>query len=484
MIMKQDIRDPAAGKETYPVPLNELSRIQALAELDVFDTVTDEAFEALVRLAARVCETPYAMISLVDRDRQWSITRLGLALQETPRSTAFCTHAILGRELFVVDDAHADRRFANNPLVTGDAGIRFYAGMPLVISGGLALGTLCVLDRVSRRLDSRQIESLRDFAGIAGTLLKNRKSAAEFVQSRLKLDDVFEEIIVLCPDSRRIEYANEGALTNLGYRLDELQRLTLDCIGPEYPMDKLEALGKNALLGDRLPVIFEAVHSRKDGSTYPVEVRATMSSSPVSSRIILLANDIFTRKWGEATLRRRDSIGHDWPDPSNRQSVESSLKGAMQRVRRHGGSLALVMLEIGGLTDIRHTHGQQVADLAMADVARRLIIGTATKDLVMHLGGDEFAILIEEVTDATVVPGLAAGIRRSLRRSFVSGKSEIALSTSIGAVYFAGGNEDAAALLSRAAAAVNIGFQDGTHEHVMPLSGQGPSRRSVDGCSR
>lgn len=470
--MTQIGNEPAGFTQTYPVPLNELARLQALAELKVLDTPAEESFDAVVRQAARICETPIALISFVDHDRQWFKARFGFETHETPRHMAFCTHAILDHQLLEVPQALADLRFAENPLVTGQPGIRFYAGVPLVTHDGFALGTLCVMDREPRELNEPQRESLRDLASLVSALLDSRKTAAEATQLGLILNQAFDEILVLYPGSQHIQYANAKALANLGYRLSELQKMTVGGMGEDYPLDTLMALHRLGENADRAPLVFDAVHTRKDGSTYAVEVRATVSASPVAPQIILLANDISARKQAEDTLRRQATF-----DPvtglSNRQNFESTLSSAMHRVRREGGSLALVMIEIDRLTEIRHSYGQQTADKVLAEFAARLKECTASKDRVAHLGGDEFVILLEDVADAIVVPALAMAILRNLEPCFSWEQSQIALSASVGAVYFAGGEEKMVALLDRADAAVNIAFLTGTHHHVIPLSSDG-----------
>src|SRR5271154_451461 len=129
-----------------PKPENERERLDALARYRVLDTPPEQAFDDLALLASQICGTPIALVSLVDADRQWFKARVNFAEAETAREIAFCAHAILGRDLFVVPDAAADRRFAANPMVTGEPGIRFYAGAPLLTEEGHALGTLCVMD--------------------------------------------------------------------------------------------------------------------------------------------------------------------------------------------------------------------------------------------------------------------------------------------------------------------------------------------------
>ncbi|HEY9194334.1 MAG TPA: ATP-binding protein [Methyloversatilis sp.] len=147
-----------------PLPSCEESRIAALRESGLLDTPAESSFDDLVAITAQVCSTPIALISLVDRERQWFKARIGLDATETPRDIAFCAHAILQPDIMVVGDALSDDRFSDNPLVTGPTGIRFYAGAPLVVAGGHRIGTLCVIDHVPRQLDDGQRNSLAALA--------------------------------------------------------------------------------------------------------------------------------------------------------------------------------------------------------------------------------------------------------------------------------------------------------------------------------
>jgi GAF domain-containing protein len=139
---------------------SESKRLATLMELDLLDSPPEKEFDDLVRLASAVCSAPISLVSLVDAHRQWFKASFGIEAKETPRDISFCTHAIQQSDVFVVEDATLDERFHNNPLVTGDPKIRFYAGVPLRAPNGYAVGTLCVIDLVGRPLTENQKDAL------------------------------------------------------------------------------------------------------------------------------------------------------------------------------------------------------------------------------------------------------------------------------------------------------------------------------------
>ena len=157
-----------------PFHPQEPSRLEALRRSGLLDSPPEADFDGITRLAAHICGVPIALVSLVDSDRQWFKSALGIDVRQTPREPSFCAHALLGGDLFEIPDASADPRFADNPLVTGDPGIRFYAGMPLRVDGEAPLGTLCVIDRVPRRLDESQRDALRTLGRQVGLLIRAR----------------------------------------------------------------------------------------------------------------------------------------------------------------------------------------------------------------------------------------------------------------------------------------------------------------------
>ena len=144
-----------------PEPTNEVARLAALRAMGILDTPAEAEFDEYAVLASKLCGVPIALVSLVAGRRQWLKAKVGIDVCETSRDAAFCAHAILNDDLMVVPDAMADERFRDNPLVTGSPNVRFYAGMPLVTSGGHAVGTICVIDRVPRELSAEQAEGLR-----------------------------------------------------------------------------------------------------------------------------------------------------------------------------------------------------------------------------------------------------------------------------------------------------------------------------------
>ena len=163
--------------QSASIPATEADRIAALQALDVLDTGPEKEFDALIRVASLVCGVPISLISLVDVERQWFKANIGLpGVSETPRDIAFCSHAILDDGLFVVPDAAQDPRFFDNPLVTHQPDIRFYAGAPITLANGNRIGTLCVIDRQPRQLDAHQREILQSLAVAAAQALQGRSA--------------------------------------------------------------------------------------------------------------------------------------------------------------------------------------------------------------------------------------------------------------------------------------------------------------------
>lgn len=173
--------------------IDETKRLAALRKYRILDTEPEQAFDDLTLLASRICNTPIAAITLIDRDRQWFKSGVGMTVRETSRSVAFCAHAIERHDMLVVPDALGDEKFRNNPMVIGEPRIRFYAGAPLVTPDGQALGTLCVVDRIPRTLTPEQLEALNVLRRQAEAQLLLRMNLIELQEALTARDRAEEE---------------------------------------------------------------------------------------------------------------------------------------------------------------------------------------------------------------------------------------------------------------------------------------------------
>ena len=194
------------------IPLNEPERLAALQRYDILDTLPEQEFDDLTYLAAAISGSLIALISLVDQDRQWFKSKFGIDATETPRDISFCGHVVMNEETLVVSDATQDDRFADNPLVTGEVGIRFYAGTPLVTSDNYVLGTLCVIDRYPRTLTPQQLCQLESLSRLVISQLELRLSD-------VKLTKINQQLAVSNQHLLRATRLKDEFLANMSHEL-------------------------------------------------------------------------------------------------------------------------------------------------------------------------------------------------------------------------------------------------------------------------
>jgi PAS domain S-box-containing protein len=197
-----------------PLPPGEPQRLAALHDCALLDTLPEQCFDDLTKLASHICGVPIALISLVDSERQWFKSKVGIDASETPRDVAFCGHVILHPDVMVVSDALQDERFHDNPLVTGSPGVRFYAGAPLEIDGGLRLGTLCVIDTVPRELSDVQRDALAVLARQVVAQIELRRKVVALQEANLR-QSLFE---------KQLQRFNDEMMALVTLRTRELQR--------------------------------------------------------------------------------------------------------------------------------------------------------------------------------------------------------------------------------------------------------------------
>jgi PAS domain S-box-containing protein len=305
-----------------PESINEKNRLIALKRYEILDTPAKLEFDDLTQLASLICQTPISLISLVDETRQWFKSRVGIEVCETHRSLSFCQHAIEGSELMEIADALEDERFCNNPLVTGEPYIRFYAGAPLTTPDGHRIGTLCVIDQVPRRLSREQRDGLVRLARHIMRQLESRVDHAKLIQSSWALresyerteqiiDSALDAVVAMDMDGLIISW-NPQAEVIFGWSAGEVigQKMSQVIIPPSY-REAYEhghrhfvQTGQTTVLNRRLK--FSAL--RQDGTEFPVELTIAKVMVGGKAQFSAFIRDLSEWNASEAKLARASDL--------------------------------------------------------------------------------------------------------------------------------------------------------------------------------
>ena len=260
---------------TPSFPSTEVDRLSALVDLDILDTPPEHYFDEITRLAATALGVASAAVSLIDEKRQWFKSRHGIPFTETPRDIAFCAHAVASRKIVVVPDATRDDRFSSNPLVTQEGGIRFYAGVPLIISSGHCLGTLCVFDPIAREgLTKVQEAVLRDLARLTTDLIESRR-LRKMGEIAASVVETTSDAVLATDRQGTIVYWNSAAERMFGYSGGEAIGQNVEIVIPPRLAKGHREIFARAVSGGTTRLVgttVELVGGRADGSEFPIEL--------------------------------------------------------------------------------------------------------------------------------------------------------------------------------------------------------------------
>jgi diguanylate cyclase (GGDEF)-like protein len=438
-----------------PAHLGEGARLSRLHDYDILDAPLEESLDPLTQLASHMLDMPIAIISLIDADRIWFKSKLGVDIDGLPRASAFCDHAIRTPEVMVVEDATRDPRFVDNPLVLEAPKVRAYVGAPLITADGHRIGTLCGFDTKPRTLSDAQRASLADLATIVIEELDRtyRLKCARAMQTTLMeainaLPDGFvlfdkDDRLVACNGPYREVYQDDADVVQPGVRFEDLLKFGLERGVFPVPPGTEEAWFQERVERHRDPGGTVEVQVA-DGRWYRIEERRTSDGGMVGFRI-----DITELKRREAALRKMASCD-SLTDLPNRTAFHERLRAAIANAGRTGRQVGLLLLDIDHFKRVNDSHGHVAGDALLKMAAERILECCRRTDTVARLGGDEFAVISANIKDAAGATALADRFIAAFDRPFPFQGKELHSGVSIGITVFPNDESDVEGLVRNA----------------------------------
>jgi diguanylate cyclase (GGDEF)-like protein/PAS domain S-box-containing protein len=465
-----------------PAPLAD-DETQRLAALDAHvgvDRSPDQGFDDLVRVAAALCRTPIALISLIDEETQWIKAGVGVSVTDTPRNLAICGWALTGEDPLVVPDLTADDRFAGHALVRGAPYLRSYAGVPLTVTGGHRLGTLCVFDHRPRHLEDLQLSGLVALARLVVVQLERqadterlREAVSRWLEGesqrlaqehtihdlaerfRLTFDEAPTGMALIdlqADNLGQMLQVNRSLCQFLGYTPDEMTGRTLQSIG--HPDDRAlnTSLALELASGHRDRFEMERRVIRSNGSTRWVMMHTSVLREPNGSLLCAMSQlvDVTARHKHELDLLRAATSDALTGLP-NRTALLQQLSESISDERSERA--ALLFIDLDGFKLINDTAGHLAGDEVLQVVGMRFGEVVGPEHTLARLGGDEFAVLCREADSGTAI-ALAEALIASLAEPIPVGDQEMYLSASVGVAWASATDPDPGTVLGNADSAM------------------------------
>ncbi len=428
------------GSVPAPLPNNESERLQALKSYCVLDSPPEPSFDNLTALASVMFRVPISLVALIDENRQFFKSALGLSIRESPRNSSFCAYSILSDQPLVVLDTHGDDRFRTNPFVTGDPGIRFYAGAPLMGKDGMMLGSFSIIDREPReQFTVAERTALKRFAALAVQAMEHRLYPERIAQ-------VEHEIIEANERYKLVTQATTDGIwewdcaTDMLYHSSRMQEiLGLEAIDAHVSRDEWRSRIHPADLS-AVSASIERFRAT-DGSSYQSEYRVRHEDGSwrwILSRGVAVRNPAgdLVRVVGAIS----DITGPKFIDPltglHTRASLMDVLDRRIQDGVQDGRTFALIFVDLDYFKRLNSTLGRGAGDMLLVEFARRLA-DSLTQDsagIAARITGDEFAVLLDSIRDENEARRYAEFIQSLLLTPFHIRDQQITMTASIGIV--------------------------------------------------